>query len=64
MEAGGGIKAIDEHIGVQEDHGSRVIARSSSPLMLGVRAAEMSKASTSAGPGLGALGAGMTLASS
>ena len=64
MQASGGIECVDEHVGVQKDHGSRVRTRSCSQFILGVRAAEASKASISAGVGFGFLEAGMTLASS
>ena len=57
-----GIKGMDEHVRVEQDHGSRVVAWSSSQLMLGVRAAVASTASSCPGVGLG-FGAGNTLAS-
>lgn len=64
VQAGGGIESVDQHIGIEKDHGSRVRVRSFSQLIIGVKAAEANKESTSVGLGLFFLGAGMTLASS
>ena len=60
----GGIESIDQDVGVEKNHGSRVRARNCSELMAGVRAAEANRASISAGSGFGARGAGITLVSS
>ncbi len=64
MKAGGGIEGVDEHVGVQENHGSRVRDRSCPQFIFGVRAAEANKASSFAALGLGFLAAGITLANS
>lgn len=64
IQAGGGIESIDENVGIQENHGSRVRTRSCSQFIFGVRAAEASTALISEGSGLVFLGPRMTLASS
>lgn len=59
---GGGQRQFEERgMGLQQDHGSRLTARSFPELIFGVRAAEASKASSSSGVGFGC-GAGMSLA--
>jgi hypothetical protein len=59
---GGGEGEIED-VGINENHGSRVRARSASHDILGVKAADAKRASISPGVGFG-FGAGRTLANS